>query len=836
MSIMLKSSIRSGSKTLMIKQAQIDSLKKELENLENRIKIEQRNRVYRRDTHFIEKTKLEKLMDISKEELEITLNTLNEKEKLVYDVQKGKFTNFSSEIQSFESVANELEKRLNSTKNILNTKQKQYNYDSRTIGMEEADYESYQCELNFQDQEKNKLLGRIGAIERTYPKEFEYLYQDLVLKKELQEVINKRSVIKRKLIFMYEDKVKQENDLNSLRLELSNKKEEIESNDQKLDEAIHDIYFSTMESYLEQQVSDLFSFDKFKLLTQKFYQPKKFNLEVELNKSLIANLSKKQSQMRKEAGELRKNLIEKRVDFVRTLQDLYDASQVYCKDRTKLKEEMFRNEDEIKMITYELQLIEKNFRKKDGLFTKYIQSLQENVNEATKENSSYWDLNPALITEKEFESKLEEELIKVVKQKYFGEELFEKENIIKQYFKETEKRESNIQNLKFTELKLKKEYSEIEYKINQRESENTKQTHEILLMESQLNDILFHREIIINQRVESRNSGLSKHLLAYSADDFEKYLTVNKNLYKQVLRKFSYFNFRTLSLSDREIFFELVIDDHSMKKNKYFDLIGQLIHDQAIMDNWEITKDSLYKKYCKNYENFVDLAKDIDQLSKEIELLSSSELSLRDKIEYTLKKQIYELQLEKKDLQVKYNVNYYKFRAKELSNKIDELQLRMDKFQTEYDASEENYKEEMIKLLEEDKRIKDGLIEFDIYSNAKKETEEESKYGFESNDYIKNKKFDLESKTFNEEIRKTSLTDRSKSIDFGKTLQEVNFHLQNTNFLTGLEDIKVFDSRIPEEVIEEEIKSQDDLFFINSSQKVSLLIFLLYRLINLSKE
>ena len=86
----------------------------------------------------------------------------------------------------------------------------------RYVSMEEADYESYVCELNNQEKEKEKLLNRIGAIERTYPKEFEYLYQDLVLKKELQEVINQRNVIKRKLGFMNSDRIKYEDKIKEL--------------------------------------------------------------------------------------------------------------------------------------------------------------------------------------------------------------------------------------------------------------------------------------------------------------------------------------------------------------------------------------------------------------------------------------------------------------------------------------------------------------------------------------------------------------------------------------------------------------------------------------------
>lgn len=134
--------------------------------------------------------------------------------------------------------------------------------------MEENDYESYNSELGFMEKDKENLLSRIGAIERTYPKEFEYLYQDLVLKKELQEVINQRNIIKKNLKYMYEDRTKLRGEMRIVEDDISVKRKEKEVLTLKIDEATHDVYFSTMENYLEHNVSDIMNFDKFKILTQ----------------------------------------------------------------------------------------------------------------------------------------------------------------------------------------------------------------------------------------------------------------------------------------------------------------------------------------------------------------------------------------------------------------------------------------------------------------------------------------------------------------------------------------------------------------------------------------
>lgn len=205
---------------------------------------------------------------IASADLENSIKTLNEKEKLVYDVQKQKFKGFSTEIQIFESIHKELEDRSVITKEqLMLTKQKKQ-VDEILLGMENADYESHIVELDFKSKEREELENRIGAIERTYPKEFEYLYQDLVLKKELMEVTNERKEIKRKLKYKIEDKEKTKTSIIELEDQLDEKKNEIIKFRFELDEVQSDVYYHDIEKYLEENVSDVMKFDKFKLLIQ----------------------------------------------------------------------------------------------------------------------------------------------------------------------------------------------------------------------------------------------------------------------------------------------------------------------------------------------------------------------------------------------------------------------------------------------------------------------------------------------------------------------------------------------------------------------------------------
>jgi hypothetical protein len=240
------------------------------------LKIETRNKKYRDDTIHIDKKKLETLLKATESDLLNSINLLNEKEKLVYDVQTQKFKGFSNEIQIFESIHNELNERSQKTEVILKEKKDKKKKDNFHLGLENADYESYLFELDKKEQEREDLMSRIGAIERTYPKEFEYLYQDLVLKKELMEVSNERKEIKRKLKYKEEKKEKLKISILNYEDKLEDKKKEIINLRFKIDETQNDSYYRTLETYLENHVSDIMKFDKAKLLIQSNFFNKFF--------------------------------------------------------------------------------------------------------------------------------------------------------------------------------------------------------------------------------------------------------------------------------------------------------------------------------------------------------------------------------------------------------------------------------------------------------------------------------------------------------------------------------------------------------------------------------
>jgi hypothetical protein len=140
--------------------------------------------------------KLEKTIYKQEEELEKSIRALNEKEAKVFEVQKVKLEAFRYEIGKYENIYRDLEEK----QNILLETIKVSNYDeedlyNRTYMIYE-DYLSFNNEIVFNKKKIVEMKETLNDIEKTYPKEFEFLLEDIRLEKEMNEiVINKSNYI-----------------------------------------------------------------------------------------------------------------------------------------------------------------------------------------------------------------------------------------------------------------------------------------------------------------------------------------------------------------------------------------------------------------------------------------------------------------------------------------------------------------------------------------------------------------------------------------------------------------------------------------------------------------
>jgi hypothetical protein len=137
--------------------------------------------------------KLEKAIYKQEEELEKSIRALNEKEAKVFEVQKVKLEAFRYEIGKYENIYRDLEEK----QNILLDTIKKSNYEeedlyNRTYMIYE-DYLSFNNEIVLNKKKIVEMKETLNDIEKTYPKEFEFLLEDIQLEKEMNEIVINKS-------------------------------------------------------------------------------------------------------------------------------------------------------------------------------------------------------------------------------------------------------------------------------------------------------------------------------------------------------------------------------------------------------------------------------------------------------------------------------------------------------------------------------------------------------------------------------------------------------------------------------------------------------------------
>jgi len=137
--------------------------------------------------------KLEKNIDKLERELENNLKEMNEKESKIFEIQKEKFEMFKFEIMKYDEIYNELEQKFKALEyNIKDTENDENLAYNRTYFIFE-DFLRHNQEVSNLKQRIIELKESLTGIERTYPKEFEFLLEDIQMEKELNELISKRS-------------------------------------------------------------------------------------------------------------------------------------------------------------------------------------------------------------------------------------------------------------------------------------------------------------------------------------------------------------------------------------------------------------------------------------------------------------------------------------------------------------------------------------------------------------------------------------------------------------------------------------------------------------------
>jgi hypothetical protein len=197
---------------------------------------------------------------------------------------------------------------------------------------------------------------------------------------------------------------------------------------------------------------------------------------------------------------------------------------------------------------------------------------------------SYYDMNPALVIEVDFEEKFKDELLKLIEEEknFSPEEKLKNKNLIEIYFKELSNREKLLQNALSNKSKL---VEDLEFLVN--EIVKIQETFNLLGVETSqkklfLNDLNIRAKVMF-ERIELRNMSLSSNLEKLGEIEFENYLKSNDEVLKNMKKIYGNKVLDKVFKLQKQKFMENIIQDHSMKKNKVNELVSLINSQEALL-------------------------------------------------------------------------------------------------------------------------------------------------------------------------------------------------------------------------------------------------------------
>lgn len=430
-------------------------------------------------------------------------------------------------------------------------------------------------------------------------------------------------------------------------------------------------------------VNDLVTFEKIKILIQNYYSQKNFDLENEINVLLVKNLGEKLKEMKNEFIQIKNEKFLTKNKLEKYITDLSMTTRGSV-DKSKYEKELKQRQNELERINNEISLLELNCKKKETLFNKYIIVLRNKCKKSAQE--SYYEMNPAIVIETEFEEKLKDEILKTISisDAMNDEEKIKNKNLVEIYFKEMINREKIIQSL-YIKKKKTDENNEILLKSLEKLEENITLTEtEIANKKPTISNLVIKEKILV-EKIQSRNRNLTSNLEQLGEIEFGKYLKSNDMVLSNMKKIYGNKVLDKVFKVQKQKILENIILDHSYKKTKINEFLNEINKFEQKIDLYNnniIDLETNYKNSLIKYEDLINF-KNIK--IKEKNFLEESKIDLKEKIELTLENQLKELENEKVQLQYKFNMEFYLEKAKNLGMSIDKLKNERDKYKYEFE-------------------------------------------------------------------------------------------------------------------------------------------------------
>ncbi len=425
------------------------------------------------------------------------------------------------------------------------------------------------------------------------------------------------------------------------------------------------------------------SFEKIKILIQNYYSQKNFDLENEINVLLVKNLGEKLKEMKNEFIQIKNEKYLTKNKLKKYITDLTVSTRGSV-DKNKYEKELKQRHIELERIINEISLLELNCKKKETLFNKYIIVLRNRCKKSAQE--SYYEMNPAIVIETEFEERLKDEILRAIdSSENIDEEKIKNKNLVEIYFKETINREKIIQGLYIKKRKIE-ESNEILLKSLEKFEENITLTETEIANKKPMINNSFIKEKILIEKIQSRNRNLTQNLEQMGEIEFGKYLKSNDMVLTNMKKIYGNKVIDKVFKVQKQKILENIILDHSYKKtkiNEFLNEINKLEQRIELFNNNINDLENNYKISQRKYEDLIDFK---SMKIKEKNFLNESKKDLKEKIELTLDCQLKELESEKAQLHFKFNMGFYVEKAKNLGQNIDNLKNERDKYKYEYES------------------------------------------------------------------------------------------------------------------------------------------------------
>lgn len=691
------------SKDLQLKKIIADYYK-QIESIQYILNVDKQTFSEEKNNHLKEINRLTNQITFLNNSLEQTINELNQKEKDIYEIQHQNLEKIFQDLAKIESAKNEMDQQILIKKDKLNELSKEENIVYDRMNMLFEDLYNTKSLLPYYINEITKYQSKIESIKKTYTTEFNFLCEDFISEQKIHQIrqnINMLQISINECISkgnsLMDEKNKKSDELIKMKSNLDLLSEKISFNSKK------DQSTETIEKDIKSYMNKTFPFDLIKSIIINFLLQKNYMIENRIDSSILQgiynDLVNVYNALKDDVSKIQLQ-IEKNGVLVQSI-DSTKKTKKSLKEKENIKQQIEEDLNNSLMNQKLLKELEKKIEKYKQFLPKYSKNNSERLIQFKFQESFYDDVFSLYIIG--LDNPLTEDIVdlKTKLQVFFSKlsEQYQKNFELKQKKLEIETKIKIITNSIST---LEKEIEE-----NTKLLSNTKQK---LLQEKSEYEIIFDT---ITFKAKNIKTVLNK----LSVDEFEKYLKLNENLYKSIIKSGIKIKNGELSITKEE-FIEYVILDHSTKKR----LVNEQIEEISILRK----KIEWYEEIIKELEEKTNISKiyakiklKIENVENEKKLLNESVSEIEKSIKDNLTSIEKEAVEEKANLETENNIPFYKNQIQFLNDKIENIKKEKIELEDCFAINEKSFIEKNEKMKQEILFYQNKIDEIITKSNSK---------------------------------------------------------------------------------------------------------------------